>query len=273
MKDDEIITVKSTLGKQRKKKKKPQPKKAEFSLNDEGTTKLRAALIILPLVIILVVIIVIAVGINQFSSLFENSKPVTSQEVSESTAEDSSKLMLIVSPENPLPSDYKLDLVPFDGVEIDRMLAEPLQEMLTDAKKEGLSIKVTGGFVSAEDQHEAYMDEVRRLIARENYGQARAMEEAEKTVPAENHSELQTGLTVRFSSLRTAEFTESDEYRWLSANCIHYGFVLRFPQGKESKTGFEEDPSLFRYTGKENAARMRSMNFCMEEYAAYLNSR
>ena len=120
---------------------------------------------------------------------------------------------------------------------------------------------------------ELYMDQVRKLIAREGYGEARAMEEAEKTVPMENHSEFQSGLAVKFSSLKGSDFVSTEEYLWLYKNSIKYGFILRYPEGKELSTEREFDPTHFRYVGKENAARMRSLNMTLDEYISYLNAR
>ena len=180
---------------------------------------------------------------------------------------------LIISPDNPLPSDYKIDLDSYDGKDMDRSIIEQLDKMMKAADIDGLSLKVSEGYISAEVQHERYMDEVRRLMAREGYGRARAIEEAEKTVPMENHSEFQSGLAVRFVSMKNSDFASSAEFDWLYKNSIKYGFILRYPEGKESSTDFSFDAAHFRYVGVDNAAKMRSLNMTLDEYVSYLNSR
>lgn len=276
MKKNEILSVKSTLGKQRKSSAKPRRVKNEFTITDDSIGRLKKVIVILPIIIIAILVIILIVGIHQYTSMFAETPLTPAQESSTSrliSPADESKLLLIISPDNPLPSDYRINLKKYEGYEVDELLLAPLKELMNDADKDGLFLKVAGGFVSAEQQHEKYMDEVRRLMAREGYGEARAMEEAEKTVPMENHSELQSGLAVKFSSLKSANFSQSAEFLWLKKNAYKYGFILRYPQGKESSTDFAFDATHFRYVGTENALRMHSQNMCLDEYVTYLNSR
>lgn len=240
--------------------------------DDSASKKLKTALVVLPIVMILLAITGLMIGLQQFSGMFSQTAVESSAE-SETEAFDESKLLLIVSPDSPLPDDYALALVSFESIQVDKMIVSDLQAMLDAAKKDGMAVSCDMGYVSPEQQHEEYMDEVQRLIAQSGYSNSRALDEAENTVPAENHSELQTGLCVRFSSLRSLDFKGSAEYYWLMSNSIRYGFVLRYPEGKENSTGFAEDDSLFRYVGTQNAARMRSMDMCLDEYVRYLNSR
>ncbi len=278
MKKDEIITVKSTLGKKKKRgntKRQGKKQNYDFSMNEKDLTGLKRAMVILPILIIGIIVVVLIIGINRYQSMFGNVSGEDSfQNVSKTyDDDDESKLLLLISPDNPLPSDFKMNLVSYDEFQFDKCIVPSLKEMIGAASEDGITLKISGGYVSPEVQHELYMDEVRRLMAREGYGEARAMDEAEKTVPMEEHSESQSGLCVKFGSSDDEAFSESDEYLWLYKNCIKYGFILRYPQDKESSTGFEFDPTHFRYVGKENAVRMRSMNMTLDEYLVYLDSR
>lgn len=279
MKKDDIITVKSTLGKKKKKgknKKQGNIQSYDFSMNEKDLTVLKRAMIILPILIIGIIVVVLIIGINQYKSMFGDVQKENSYQninKADSDSDDESKLLMLISPDNPLPSDYKMNLVTYGQYQFDKCIVSSLKKMVNAANEEGITLEISGGYVSPEVQHELYMDEVRRLMAREGYGEARAMDEAEKTVPMEDHSECQSGLCVRFGSADDDSFTRSDEYNWLYKNCIKYGFILRYPQDKESSTGFEFDPTHFRYVGKENAVRMRSMNMTLDEYLIYLDSR
>ncbi len=278
MKKDEIITVKSTLGKKQgrgRTKKQSKKQNYDFSMNEKDLTGLKRAMVILPILIIGIIVVVLIIGINSYQSMFGNVSGENSfQNVSKADDDDDeSKLLLLISPDNPLPSDFKMNLVSYDEFQFDKCIVSSLKEMIDAAGEDGITLKISGGYVSPEVQHELYMDEVRRLMAREGYGEARAMDEAEKTVPMEEHSEYQSGLCVKFGSSDDDTFPESDEYLWLYKNCIKYGFILRYPPDKESSTGFEFDPTHFRYVGKENAVRMRSMNMTLDEYLVYLDSR
>lgn len=232
-------------------------------------------MLILPIVIICIIVTALIICINQYTSMFAgmNTPSDSESSIDEGKVFDEKKLLMIISPDSPLPSDYKTDLINYEGHKFDSGIIEDLQKMIEVANRDSISLKIEEGYVSAEVQHEKYMDEVRRLMAKEGYGEARAMEEAEKTVPMEDHSEFQSGLAVKFGSVKNEDFAQTEEYRWLYKNSIKYGFILRYPEGKEMSTDFAFDPSHFRYVGKENASRMRSLNMTLDEYVSYLNSR
>ena len=56
----------------------------------------------------------------------------------------------------------------------------------------------------------------------------------------------------------------------LQEHAAEYGFVERYPKGKESITGIDYEPWHYRYVGKEHAQRMNELNMCLEEYVAFL---
>ena len=68
-------------------------------------------------------------------------------------------------------------------------------------------------------------------------------------------------------------FDETPEYRWLQRHAHEYGFVLRYPEDKSEITGIRFEPWHYRYVGREHAEKMRMLNFCLEEYVAYLDAR
>ena len=67
-----------------------------------------------------------------------------------------------------------------------------------------------------------------------------------------------------------SSFNIAGAERWLFDNCSDYGFILRYPDGKERKTGEKSCPWHFRYVGKVHAKLMYDMNLCLEEYLAYV---
>lgn len=90
-------------------------------------------------------------------------------------------------------------------------------------------------------------------------------------------SDHQTGLSVDFTdqagySALYEDFDDSymedtDLYRWAVENCAEYGFVLRYPPGKEAYYGTPcSHPAHFRYVGKEAAKYMTEHDLCLEEF-------
>lgn len=77
------------------------------------------------------------------------------------------------------------------------------------------------------------------------------------------------GLAVDFNDVED-DFRETEAYTWLQEHAAEYGFVERYPKGKESITGIDYEPWHYRYVGKEHAQRMNELNMCLEEYVAFL---
>lgn len=59
-------------------------------------------------------------------------------------------------------------------------------------------------------------------------------------------------------------------YNWFFENCHRYGFVVRYPEGKEDITGIEDYSDYFRYVGVAHATYMKTRGLCMEEYVELL---
>ena len=62
------------------------------------------------------------------------------------------------------------------------------------------------------------------------------------------------------------EFEKSNEFDWMSNNSYKYGFILRYPKGKEYITGFKYEPWHYRYVGKEVASIIYTEKITLEEY-------
>lgn len=249
--------------------------KNRFVPESERGAGLRNAIVIMPVIIVIIIIAALIAGLYQFRSLFnEDMKGVERSRVtpSDDTALEN-KLLLTVNPENPIPSDFRTDLVDSNGIQIGRTAEKDLGEMLEAAKKDGLSLTLSGGYISAEQQQEMFSQEVSRLMTSEGLTNSNAIEKAEKTIPAGDHSERQTGLLVTFSSGSGKDFSETKEYLWLIRNSLKYGFILRYPEGREKETGFAYDPTCFRYVGKGNAYKITTLNMTLDEYSEYLTAR
>ncbi len=61
----------------------------------------------------------------------------------------------------------------------------------------------------------------------------------------------------------------SGKFLWLRENCKSYGFILRFPEGKSSLTGFDSSSSVFRYVGQPHAYLIALNDYCLEEYIEF----
>lgn len=82
------------------------------------------------------------------------------------------------------------------------------------------------------------------------------------------YSEHQTGLAidVEGSNFDYNLFHKTKEFKWMKKNAYKYGFILRYPKGKEKITGFKYEPWHYRYVGKKNARYIYKHNLTLEEY-------
>lgn len=197
--------------------------------------------------------------------LFASSAPEYSEPV-QSAASSAPELLLLVNSNRSLSESVTPDLTELEGIQVDKRLAAAYEEMKKAAAADGITLKITRGYVTAEQQEEQYKKKVQELVA-SGYTQVRAEDTAQSLVERGGYSEYQTGLAVDFELTDGAGGAQS---KWLLVNSPQYGFVLRYPENKTSVTQKNAEPQHFRYVGQDNAQRMRQMGFCLEEYVSYL---
>ncbi len=88
---------------------------------------------------------------------------------------------------------------------------------------------------------------------------------------SDSHTGLSCALQVQ-SGNKTLYLSSSDAYDWIYDNCHKYGFVVRYPAGKEALTGVSDYDYYFRYVGYVHAYVMKTQNKCLEEYVADLRN-
>lgn len=157
------------------------------------------------------------------------------------------KGILIANKTYALPSTYN------PGV--DPVANSALQEMFAAAKNDGLNLFVRSGFRSYSTQKSLYNN----YVARD--GKAAA----DRYSARPGHSEHQTGLGFDINKADSS-FEGTPEAIWLAANCHKYGFIIRYPAGKESITGYIYEPWHVRYLGVETATAVYNSGLCLEEY-------
>ncbi len=123
------------------------------------------------------------------------------------------------------------------------------------ASGDGQYMYLNSGYRSYASQQSIYADYVY------SYGYAYA--EAYAARPG--HSEHQTGLAIDVTN-SSGYFTGSTQAAWLHENCADYGFILRYPEGKSDKTGYNAEAWHIRYVGKAHAQKITASGLCLEEY-------
>lgn len=130
-----------------------------------------------------------------------------------------------------------------------------LRQLQAGAENAGFSMPLLSGFRSFETQDKLY----RRYAATDGVAAA-------NTYSAwPGHSEHQTGLAFDVGKISNG-FGNTPAGRWLAAHAHEYGFIIRYPKGKESITGYQYEPWHIRYLGVKTATAVYESGLCLEEY-------
>lgn len=147
------------------------------------------------------------------------------------------------------------------------------KKLKNDGLKLGYHYEIVAGFRTHD-----YQKEILNYFI-EKIGEVDAL----KRVALPYHSEHETGLAIDFTYLRLGDdnkyhskiIDENDkEYIWILNNMHKYGFILRYPKGKEEITGYIHEAWHIRYVGTDLANKLYNLNITMEEYKTkhYVNS-
>lgn len=173
--------------------------------------------------------------------------------------------LIVVNRWNVLPEDYSVELMELsNGQKIDSRIYPALQEMFDAARAEGIYPIVREGYRTAEEQQEI-LDEKIQIYMNQGYSQSRAERTAKEWVALPGTSEHQLGIAVDINADKS-KCSNEEVYTWLAENAYKYGFILRYPMGKQEITGTSYEPWHYRYVGVEAAREIYEREICLEEY-------
>lgn len=180
----------------------------------------------------------------------------------------SKKEPMIVNKFNALKEDFKPEnlieidpLYAYDNVSIDESVLESFINLCDRAKSAGYTLVASLGYRSYDDQYDSYY----------TYKSYNGVRLADENVAHAGHSEHQTGYAIEIEPYDkiVKDIENNEEHKWLINNAHKYGFILRYPEGKEDITGFNYEPWHFRYVGIDVASRIKKEKITFDEYYAY----
>ena len=155
--------------------------------------------------------------------------------------------IMIANKSYPLPASYDPGLLP--------EVEQAFYEMSAAAAQDGISLFISSGYRSHFAQEQLYNDYVMRD----------GKEAADTYSSRPGYSEHQTGYTIDVNN-PSDDFRGTPEAKWIAEHCSDYGFIVRYPEGKEDITGYEYEPWHIRYLGVETAKAVEASGLCLEEY-------
>ncbi len=143
---------------------------------------------------------------------------------------------------------------------------DALNSMLLDFKNatQNGNVMARSGYRTIQYQEQLYNDELAKNGA-----------DSSTLVAMPGYSEHHTGLVVDFTTYNGKsyeDFTGEGDYAWIMNNCDKYGFINRYPSGKEKLTFIDNEPWHFRYVGVPHASIMKDYGYCMEEYIDFIKN-
>lgn len=206
---------------------------------------------------------------NSYSYIESEKKAEKIEEVETKVSEE--KHLILVNKDNALSGEYSVRLVPAmaERTKVSEDIYDDLMQMLSDGNEEGYQFVIASAYRDAQYQKKLLEDDIRQLKKR-GYSDQEAYDEATKETMPPGCSEHETGLAVDIVAANYQMLDKKQELRaeniWLRENCATYGFILRYPKGKESITGISYESWHFRYVGKEAATYITNQGLTLEEY-------
>ncbi|WP_233193515.1 D-alanyl-D-alanine carboxypeptidase family protein [Sporosarcina sp. P3] len=164
------------------------------------------------------------------------------------------KGVVLANKQYPLPEDY----APGESEEA----REAFNELAASAVTSGINLQAFSTYRSYDYQVTLY----NRYVERDG------QEAADRYSARPGYSEHQTGLAFDIGEVNherhwaSNSFGDTEAAKWLAANAHQYGFILRYPEGKEDKTGYMHESWHYRYVGKDKAEQIFKQNITLEEY-------
>ena len=178
--------------------------------------------------------------------------------------------LMLVNKQNPVPDDFDVNLSHInDSLYADERIIDDIYAMVDAASSDGVDLMICSAYRSYDRQRTLFNNKVNKLMAEGmTYLEAYKVGSMNVTVPGTSEHHLGLALDILTGSYTTMDdgFGDTEAGKWLAENAPDYGFILRYPKGKEEITGIVYEPWHFRYVGIEYAKDITSRGVCLEEY-------
>lgn len=229
---------------------------------------MRKKIIAIALVIIFVAVFLALAGRNDKAAAptaktdGKASEPIKldNKQASKYTINNQDSIYFIVNKQRSLPSSFvPKNLVTIRGEQLRSDAATAMNRLMAAAVSDDINLKMISGYRSYGYQAGVYSGYVKKD------GQAKADTYSARP----GHSEHQTGLAADLGTGTcdlSACFGNTKGGKWLLANSYKYGFIIRYPDGKENLTGYQYEPWHIRYLGVDLATSVYKSGLTLEQF-------
>lgn len=158
--------------------------------------------------------------------------------------ENNRDYIALINDTNPVAADYTFEQHTLNsGYIVDERIYADLLAMLEACNAAGFEYTIKGGYISAETPGSG------------EYATGLAFD-----VTAHDVETLEASFVATLGT-----------NQWLMEHCTQYGFIVRYPEGKEAVTGHAYEPWHFRYVGRDAANFLKTNNLTLEEFYTLIN--
>ncbi|MFV0560281.1 MAG: D-alanyl-D-alanine carboxypeptidase family protein [Enterococcus sp.] len=195
--------------------------------------------------------------------------------------------LVLVGPDNKIQNEIdestQLETLA-NGYQLDKRVVSSYEEFAQAAEAAGFPMAMVSGYRSVADQQQVFSQHVQEVMTREGVSEEDATTETKKTMTVPGYSEHHTGLALDVvdqdwysnfttSSVLDAGYGTQPGAKWIAANAYKYGFIVRYPDGKDDITKITYEPWHLRYVGKESAKYITENDLTLEEYLKLLKEK
>lgn len=178
--------------------------------------------------------------------------------------------LVLINKQHPIPEDYDFTLGTFTaGMRCDERIIDDLLLMMQAAKDDGVNLEVCSPYRGDNRQEYLFNRKIKNYMGQGmSYMEAYKLASQIVTVPGASEHQVGLALDIWSDNYKSLDkgFEDTEAGKWLAEHSCEYGFVLRYPEGKEYITSIEYEPWHFRYVGREAAMTMKQENICLEEF-------
>ena len=195
---------------------------------------------------------------------------------------DNTWALFLVNDQNPIPKEYSDNLdtsVVYESTrkfEMDSRVEQYIRDMFEAASEDGIDLVMCSAYRSFSKQDENFNNSVQDRIDRMGMTEEEAYNDALLEVQLPGHSEHNAGVAAdimcdTYTNMDDDGFKNTEAYTWLIEHCAEYGFILRYPEGKEKITKIKYEPWHYRFVGKYYAKYIMEHDLCLEEFFEEMN--
>ncbi|MBR1932004.1 MAG: M15 family metallopeptidase [Lachnospiraceae bacterium] len=178
--------------------------------------------------------------------------------------------LILVNKQHPIPDDYTFELGTIIGtMKCDERIIDDLRDMLQAAKEDGVNLTIRSPYRTDDRQVYLFNKHMKAYMKKGmSYLEAYQLTAQAVTVPGASEHQIGLALDITcdyYDSLNEG-FGETEAGKWLAENSYEFGFILRYPAGREYITGIEYEPWHFRYVGEAAATVIAEDDITLEEF-------